>query len=420
MLQKPKGTLDIYGEDGKIFDYISNYTSAFMSLYNYEFIKLPTFESTFEKTELFKRGVGDTTDIVNKETYDFLDKSNRKMTLRPEMTAGTARCLIEDKLYAEGVKKFYYLGSCFRYERPQSGRLREFTQFGIECFNVSNPKVDAEVISLAYRYLSGLGLTNLVVKLNSLGNKESRKEYNEVIKEYLSKDYDNLCDTCKERLSKNPLRILDCKYDGEREYIKNAPKTLDYLNEESKSYFEEVKSSLESLGIPFIEDSTLVRGLDYYSHTVFEIISDIPELGKANTLCGGGRYDGLVELLGGPSTPGIGFAMGIERIIILLKELECYVPDRELDVFVMNLDNTNYAFQIIDDLRLSEFSVETDYTGKNMKGMWKLVDKLNPKFVLIIGEDERVSNYITVKDNITKEETKVKTSDLIDYLNTNI
>lgn len=416
MLQKPKGTLDIYGEDGKIFDYISNYTSAFMSLYNYEFIKLPTFEST----ELFYRGVGDTTDIVNKETYDFLDKSNRKMTLRPEMTAGTARCLIEDKLYTEGVKKFYYLGSCFRYERPQSGRLREFTQFGIECFNVSNPKVDAEVISLAYRYLSGLGLTNLVVKLNSLGNKESRKEYNEVIKEYLSKDYDNLCDTCKERLSKNPLRILDCKYDGEREYIKNAPKTLDYLNEESKSYFEEVKSSLESLGIPFIEDSTLVRGLDYYSHTVFEIISDIPELGKANTLCGGGRYDGLVELLGGPSTPGIGFAMGIERIIILLKELECYVPDRELDVFVMNLDNTNYAFQIIDDLRLSEFSVETDYTGKNMKGMWKLVDKLNPKFVLIIGEDERVNDYITVKDNITKEETKVKTSDLIDYLNTNI
>lgn len=416
MLQKPKGTLDIYGEDGKIFDYISNYTSAFMSLYNYEFIKLPTFEST----ELFYRGVGDTTDIVNKETYDFLDKSNRKMTLRPEMTAGTARCLIEDKLYAEGVKKFYYLGSCFRYERPQSGRLREFTQFGIECFNVSNPKVDAEVISLAYRYLSGLGLTNLVVKLNSLGNKESRKEYNKVIKEYLSKDYDNLCDTCKERLSKNPLRILDCKYDGEREYIKNTPKTLDYLNEESKSYFEEVKSSLESLGIPFIEDSTLVRGLDYYSHTVFEIISDIPELGKANTLCGGGRYDGLVELLGGPSTPGIGFAMGIERIIILLKELECYVPDRELDVFVMNLDNTNYAFQIIDDLRLSEFSVETDYTGKNMKGMWKLVDKLNPKFVLIIGEDERVNDYITVKDNITKEETKVKTSDLIDYLNTNI
>lgn len=416
MLQKPKGTLDIYGEDGKIFDYISNYTSAFMSLYNYEFIKLPTFEST----ELFYRGVGDTTDIVNKETYDFLDKSNRKMTLRPEMTAGTARCLIEDKLYTEGVKKFYYLGSCFRYERPQSGRLREFTQFGIECFNVSNPKVDAEVISLAYRYLSGLGLTNLVVKLNSLGNKESRKEYNKVIKEYLSKDYDNLCDTCKERLSKNPLRILDCKYDGEREYIKNAPKTLDYLNEESKSYFEEVKSSLESLGIPFIEDSTLVRGLDYYSHTVFEIISDIPELGKANTLCGGGRYDGLIELLGGPSTPGIGFAMGIERIIILLKELECYVPDRELDVFVMNLDNTNYAFQIIDDLRLSEFSVETDYTGKNMKGMWKLVDKLNPKFVLIIGEDERVNDYITVKDNITKEETKVKTSDLIDYLNTNI
>lgn len=416
MLQKPKGTLDIYGKDGKIFKYIEEYISSFMLLYNYEYLKLPTFEST----ELFYRGVGDTTDIVNKETYDFTDKSGRNMTLRPELTAGTVRSLIENKLYAEGPKKFYYFGSAFRYERPQSGRLREFTQFGVESFGVRNPALDAEIISMAYRLLSGLGITNLVVKLNTLGDKESRANYNNAIREYLKKDYDNLCDTCKERLEKNPLRILDCKYDGERDYIKNAPRTIDYLNDESREYYEKVKETLEYLDIPYKEDTSLVRGLDYYSHTVFEIVTEIEDLGKANTVCGGGRYDSLVEMLDGPSTPGIGFAMGIERIIILLKELEAYVPEDNIDIFVMNLDNSNYAYQIIDDLRSVGYSCEMDYSGKNMKGLWKIVDKLNPAYILIIGEEEVNGDYITVKNNNTKEEIKVKTSELIEYLDMNI
>ncbi len=417
MIQRPKGTLDVYGTDGTIYNYIYNSAQEIMSDYNFEFIKIPTFE----ETSLFYRGVGEGTDIVNKETYDFVDKGERKMTLRPEFTAGVIRSYIENKMYADNsVKKLWYFGSAFRYERPQSGRYREFTQFGVEVLGVRNAFMDAEVISLAYRFLSGLGITNMKVKLNTLGDKESRQNYRDVLYDYLKKDYDSLCDTCKDRLERNPLRILDCKYDNERDYIKNAPKTLDYLNDESKKYFDEVKEALECLDIPYIVDSSLVRGLDYYSDTVFEIICDYEELGKANTICAGGRYDGLVELLDGPKTPGIGFAMGLERIIIMLKEMEAFVPSERLHSFVMNLDGSSLAYQIVDDLRSSGFSCEIDYTGKTMKGLWKLVDKYNPTYVIIIGEDEVKGDYVTVKDNDTKEEVKVKISELLDYFNMNL
>ena len=410
MIQRPKGTLDVYGTDGTIYNYIYNSAQEIMSDYNFEFIKIPTFE----ETSLFYRGVGEGTDIVNKETYDFVDKGERKMTLRPEFTAGVIRSYIENKMYADNsVKKLWYFGSAFRYERPQSGRYREFTQFGVEVLGVRNAFMDAEVISLAYRFLNGLGITNMKVKLNTLGDKESRQNYRDVLYDYLKKDYDSLCDTCKDRLERNPLRILDCKYDNERDYIKNAPKTLDYLNDESKKYFDEVKEALECLDIPYIVDSSLVRGLDYYSDTVFEIICDYEELGKANTICAGGRYDGLVELLDGPKTPGIGFAMGLERIIIMLKEMEAFVPSERLHSFVMNLDGSSLAYQIVDDLRSSGFSCEIDYTGKTMKGLWKLVDKYNPTYVIIIGEDEVKGDYVTVKDNDTKEEVKVKISELL-------
>ncbi len=417
MIQRPKGTLDVYGTDGTIYNYIYNSAQEIMSDYNFEFIKIPTFE----ETSLFYRGVGEGTDIVNKETYDFVDKGERKMTLRPEFTAGVIRSYIENKMYADNsVKKLWYFGSAFRYERPQSGRYREFTQFGVEVLGVRNAFMDAEVISLAYRFLNGLGITNMKVKLNTLGDKESRQNYRDVLYDYLKKDYDSLCDTCKDRLERNPLRILDCKYDNERDYIKNAPKTLDYLNDESKKYFDEVKEALECLDIPYIVDSSLVRGLDYYSDTVFEIICDYEELGKANTICAGGRYDGLVELLDGPKTPGIGFAMGLERIIIMLKEMEAFVPSERLHSFVMNLDGSSLAYQIVDDLRSSGFSCEIDYTGKTMKGLWKLVDKYNPTYVIIIGEDEVKGDYVTVKDNDTKEEVKVKISELLDYFNMNL
>lgn len=417
MIQRPKGTLDVYGTDGTIYNYIYNSAQEIMSDYNFEFIKIPTFE----ETSLFYRGVGEGTDIVNKETYDFVDKGERKMTLRPEFTAGVIRSYIENKMYADNsVKKLWYFGSAFRYERPQSGRYREFTQFGVEVLGVRNAFMDAEVISLAYRFLSGLGITNMKVKLNTLGDKESRQNYRDVLYDYLKKDYDSLCDTCKDRLERNPLRILDCKYDNERDYIKNAPKTLDYLNDESKKYFDEVKEALECLDIPYVVDSSLVRGLDYYSDTVFEIICDYEELGKANTICAGGRYDGLVELLDGPKTPGIGFAMGLERIIIMLKEMEAFVPSERLHSFVMNLDGSSLAYQIVDDLRSSGFSCEIDYTAKTMKGLWKLVDKYNPTYVIIIGEDEVKGDYVTVKDNDTKEEVKVKISELLDYFNMNL
>lgn len=415
-VQRPKGTLDVYGLEGKLYDYIYEYTSNFMKLYNYDFIKLPTFEYT----ELFYRGVGSTTDVVNKETYDFVDKGGRNITLRPEFTAGVVRSYIENKLYVDGVSKFYYFGSAFRYERPQSGRLREFTQFGVEAFGIKNPYFDAEIINLAYKYLSGLNITDLKVYINTLGDNESRNNYNKVIKEYLEKDYDNLCDTCKERLNKNPLRILDCKYDSDREYIKNAPKIIDYINDESKKYYEKVKEALTLLDIPFEEDKTLVRGLDYYSHTVFEIKSNLEFLGKANTLLAGGRYDTLVETLGGPGTPAMGFAAGIERIMTVLAELEAYVPTNEIDIFVMNLSGNAYAYQIVDDLRNSGFIVETDYTGKNIKGLWKLVDKFNPAYILIVGEDEEMGAYVTVKCASTKEEVKVKASELLEYLDMNI
>lgn len=416
MIQKPKGTLDMIDNDGYIYNYLYNYISNFMELYNYSFIKTPTFE----ETDLFYRGVGEGTDIVNKETYDFIDKGNRNMTLRPEFTAGVVRSYIENKMYTEGVKKLYYFGSAFRYERPQSGRLREFTQFGVEAFGIRNPYMDAEIISIPYRLLARLGITNMTVKINSLGDKESRKEYRNILYDYLKKDEENLCETCKKRLETNPLRILDCKYDSEREYIKNAPKTIDYLSDDSRVYFEKVKEALTILDIPYVEDTSLVRGLDYYSDTVFEIVSDLEELGKANTLCAGGRYDGLVELLDGPSTPGIGFALGIERLIIILKEIESYIPKSKLDVFIMKLDDSPYAYQVLDDLRGSGYTCEIDYTNKNMKGMWKLVEKLDPSYILIIGEDEIKGDYITVKDNTTKEETKVNASELIEYLDMNI
>ena len=367
MIQKPKGTLDIKGKDANIYKYIENAFDNFMTLYNYEYIKVPTFEVT----ELFYRGMGESTDVVNKETYDFVDKGNRNMTLRPEFTAGVVRSYIENKEYTESIKKYYYFGSSFRYERPQSGRLREFTQGGVEAFGVKNPAFDAEIISMAYRFLSSLGLINLKVKINTLGDRESRKNYNEAVKKYLEKDYDNLCETCKERLNRNPLRILDCKYDSEREYIQNAPKTIDYLNESSKEYYCKVKEMLQILDIPYVEEASLVRGLDYYSHIVFEIVSDLEELGKANTVCAGGRYDNLVEILDGPSMPGIGFAFGVERIMILLNELEAFIPESSLDVFIMNLTENSYVYQVADDLRNSGFKVEIDYTNKSMKSLWK-------------------------------------------------
>ena len=415
MLQKPKGTVDFFGNKGKLYNNIEIYTYDYMKLNNFEYIKVPTFESS----NLYKRGVGEGTDIVNKETYDFIDKGGREMTLRPEFTAGVVRSYIENKEYSfNRLKKYYYFGSCFRYERPQSGRLREFTQFGVEVIGAKNPRLDADLIYMAYKYLEGLGIKNLKVKINTLGDNESRNKYKEILKEYISKDYDNLCDLCKDRFDRNPLRILDCKYDGNRDYIKNAPKTIDYLNEDSINYFDNVKESLTKLEIDYEVDTTLVRGLDYYTHTVFEIVSGDKFLSLASTICGGGRYDNLVGMLDGPSTPAVGFAIGIERIVAAL---ECDYDskfDNSIDVYIMNLTDDVFAYKLNNDLRNNGYISDICYENKNMKQQWKLVDEINPNFVIIVGQDELDGGYVTIKDNKTKEQISVKNDEIIDYFNT--
>ncbi len=418
MIQKPKGTLDTYGRKGYLFTFLTNYLHNFMQLYNYKYIGLPTFESS----DLFMRGVGDSTDIVNKEMYTFNDKGGRSITLRPEMTASVARCLVENKIYADvsSVNKFYYIGPCFRYERPQNGRYREFNQFGIEAFGAKNPALDAEVISVGVRFLSNIGLDNLTVKLNTLGDKESRKQYHDALVKYFEKGIDSLCDDCKDRYKKNPLRILDCKVDADNDLIKNAPKTINYLNEESKKYFEDLKKCLDEMNIKYELDSNLVRGLDYYTHTVFEVVSDLKNLGPASTILGGGRYDDLVETIGGPSTPGVGFALGIERMIKILESEEIEIREPNMDVYIVNMCKGNEAYKLCDTLRSNGYACEVDYLGKSMKGMFKMIDKYNPTYVLIVGENEVKGNFVTVKDNATKESNEVDIKEIVEYLDMNL
>ena len=411
MIQKPKGTLDLFGSDAKAYEYVINYMSSFLNIYNYNYVKIPTFESS----ELYKRGVGESSDIVNKEMYDFTDKSDRNMTLRPEFTAGVVRMYLENKLYSKEVNKFYYYGSAFRYERPQSGRYREFTQFGVESFGIKNPYFDAEVISIAYKMLTDLGLKNLTVKINTLGDNESRNNYRDALKKYFEDKLDNLCEDCKNRFNTNVLRILDCKVDNESVVLKSAPKTVDYLTEESKKYFEDLKTALNVLEVPFKEDSSLVRGLDYYTDTVFEIIYENSELGNASVVCGGGRYDNLVNELGKINTPAIGFSIGVERLVLLLKEAGVNLINNKIDIYVMNLGEDKYAYEVVDMLRNSGFITETDYLNKSMKAQFKLVDDLNPNYVVIIGEDEAKGNYVTVKDNLTKENKKIEFDELVEF-----
>ena len=411
MIQKPKGTLDLYGLEAKTYEYVINYMSSFLNIYNYNYVKIPTFEAS----ELYRRGVGESSDIVNKEMYDFTDKSDRNMTLRPEFTAGVVRMFLENKLYSKEVNKFYYYGSAFRYERPQSGRYREFTQFGVEAFGIKNPYFDAEIISIAYKMLTDLGLKDLTVKINSLGDNASRDNYRDALRKYFEPKLNDLCEDCKNRFNTNVLRILDCKVDAESEILKNAPKTIDYLTDESKEYFSNLKTALNVLEVPFEEDSSLVRGLDYYTDTVFEIVYKNSELGNASVVCGGGRYDNLVNELGKINTPAIGFSIGVERLVLLLNEIGAKPINNKVDIYVMNLGQDKYAYEVVDMLRNSGFITETDYLNKSMKAQFKLVDDLNPDYVVIIGEDEAKGNYVTVKDNLTKENKKVEFDELIEY-----
>lgn len=420
MITKPKGTYDLYGTQMKKWQYVSRVVDEIMDRYNYGLIRTPIFENT----ELFHRGVGDTTDIVSKETYDFVDRGERNMTLRPEGTAGVVRSYIENKMYGDAIQpvKLYYNGTMYRYERPQSGRDRELTQFGVEVLGSSDPAMDAEVISIAVNIFKLLGLKGIKVKINSLGDTESRDDYRKALVEYFEPHISELCPDCNERLKKNPLRILDCKFDAESEIIKNAPVMLDYLNEESKNRFMDVQNYLDVLDIDYEVDPKIVRGLDYYCHTVFEIEATVKDFGSNNVLAGGGRYDTLVSNLGGPETPGIGFACGMSRLIMALDKEEIELPiNNQLDAFILYVNDTEkeYAMALTQDLRLQGLRVETEYTGRGLKGQFKQADRLNAKFLVILNSEDLVAGEIQVKDNQTKETTMVKEAEIDDYLDMN-
>ena len=421
MIQRPKGTYDVYGEYGKKTLYIQHLLENLMEAYNYEYFRTPVFEAK----ELFHRGVGDTSDIVTKETYDFLDRGNRENTLRPEGTAGIVRSFVENKMYGNHSVpvKAWYFGPNFRYERPQSGRYREFIQFGVEVLGTSSPAADAEVISIPVNLYKILGLKGIKVNINSLGDTESRNRYREALKEYFKPYLDDLCEDCRARFEKNPLRILDCKVDNNKEYFKAAPKTIDYLNDESKKFFEEVKKYLEAMNIEYVVNPNIVRGLDYYSHTVFEVEASVEGFGAQNVLCAGGRYDKLVETIGGPETPGVGFALGLERLITALDYEKIELPINDsIDAYIapMNEDSMPYSLTILNALRLSGFRVDIDYNNRNIKSNFKQAERLNSMFIIIIGEDEIKSNILTVKNNQTKEEYKVELNDLVFFLDENL
>lgn len=414
MIQKPKGTYDVVG--GNNILYIEELWKALMEKYNYEYFRTPIFESS----DLFHRGVGETSDIVTKETYDFKDRGDRSMTLRPEGTAGIVRSYIENKLYgthAMPVKAWYY-GSMYRYERPQSGRFREFFQMGVEVFGTPDPMMDAEVISIPVNFYQLLGLKGIKVNINSLGDMESRQAYKETLKEYFRPHLDTLCEDCKNRFEKNPLRILDCKVDADKEIMKNAPKMLDYLNEESKQHFEKVKQYLDALGIEYTVNPNIVRGLDYYTHTVFEVTAEVDSFGSNNVLCGGGRYDHLVEQLDGSSTPGVGFALGLERLLNALELEGISYEENSVDAYVTYMSENEKldALKLCMNLRLNGFKVDMDYLGRSMKSNFKQADKLHAKFIIIIGEEEMKENTLTIKNNYTKEEDKIDANYITFYL----
>lgn len=417
MIQRPKGTNDIYGREAKIWKCVEAVIDQVMEKYNYNYIRTPIFESS----ELFHRGIGETTDIVTKETYDFVDRGDRHLSLRPEGTAGVCRSYIENKMYGDANQpvKVYYNGTMYRYERPQSGRDRELTQFGMEILGSDDPLSDAEIISAAVNIYKLLGLKEIKVNINSLGDTASRNNYREALVEYFRPHIDEFCDDCKERFLKNPLRILDCKVDADNEILKNAPKTIDYLNEESKERFEKVKDYLDIMQIDYEVNPSIVRGLDYYNHTVFEIEAKVKGFGANNVIGAGGRYNGLVKELGGPETPCIGFASGIGRLVMALELEKAKLPIVDsIDLFLMyvNEDEKKYAVYLAQELRMAGFIVETEYTGRSLKGQFKQADRLNSKFLVILNSEDLNNNEVKVKNNKTKEEEIISLDALIYYL----
>lgn len=417
MIKIPRGTQDILPEDSKKWRYIENQLDELMTFYNYKEIRTPIFEST----DLFARGVGDSTDVVQKEMYTFKDKGDRSITLRPEGTAAVVRSYIEHKMQGNPNQpiKLYYNGPMFRYERKQKGRYRQFNQFGVEAIGAENPSVDAEVLAMVMHIYQSFGLKHLKLVINSVGDMASRKEYNEALVKHFEPVIHEFCSDCQSRLHTNPMRILDCKVDRDKEAIKTAPRITDFLNEESKVYYEQVKAYLDDLGIPYIEDPNLVRGLDYYTHTAFELMMDNPNYdGAITTLCGGGRYNGLLELLDGPSETGIGFALSIERLLLALEEegIELDIEEN-LDLFIVTMGDQadRYAVKLLNYLRHNGIKADKDYLQRKIKGQMKQADRLGAKFTIVIGDQELENNKIDVKNMTTGESETIELDALVEY-----
>ena len=411
-LQKPKGTQDILPADSAKWQYVENVARETFKKYNYGEIRTPMFEHY----EVISRSVGDTTDIVTKEMYDFHDKGDRHITLRPEATAPVVRSYVENKLFAPEVQKpvkVYYIGSMFRYERPQAGRLREFHQLGVECFGSKNPATDVETIAMAYQLFNTLGIKEVTLHLNSLGNTESRLAYRQALIDYLTPIRESLSKDSQRRLDENPLRVLDSKEKEDKVAVENAPSILDYLDEESQAHFDEVRTMLDSLNIPYVIDTNMVRGLDYYNHTIFEFITTIDK--SELTICAGGRYDSLVEYFGGPETAGFGFGLGLERLLLVLDKQGIELPVEEsLDVYIAVLGSgaNGKALELVQAIRYQGFKAERDYLGRKIKAQFKSADTFKAKTVITLGESEVESGQVNVKNNATREEVTVSFEEL--------
>lgn len=415
MITKPKGTYDLLTTDAKLYTYICHMIEDFMNNYNYEYIRTPIFEAT----ELFHRSVGENTDIVTKETYDFLDRGNRSNTLRPEGTAGIVRSLIENKLYGNKNEciKLFYTGTMYRYERPQSGRNREFTQFGIEAFNSNDPLIDAEVISIGYYLLESLGI-EVNVAINSLGDAETRKRYTKALVEYIKPQIENLCPDCQNRLKTNPLRILDCKADADNIIIKNAPKISDYLSEASINRFRKIKAYLGLLDVDYEVNEKIVRGLDYYDENVWEYVDE-----NGVVLGGGGRYNHLVENLGGPNIPAVGFAIGLERVMNNIKQdIDVELLKNNVDVYIMSISEEEkmYALRFAQNLRLNNIMTEINSAALSLKSQFKVADSLKAKFIIMLNENDLQKGIIKVKDTANKEIVTLDEKEIVDWLLGNI
>jgi len=409
MIKMPRGTKDILPQESYKWQYVEDVIKGVCRDFNFKEIRFPTFEHT----ELFARGVGDTTDVVQKEMYTFSDKDDRSLTLRPEGTAGVMRSFVEHGLYGGALPlKLYYLISCFRYEKPQAGRLREFHQFGVELLGSYQPAADAEVIMLANTIFKRLGIKNLHLIINSLGCRDCRKEHSKALVEYFNKHIDGLCDTCRERLLKNPMRIIDCKNESCKEIAKDAPSILDYICTECSDHFDATKRHLDAAGIEYTVDPTIVRGLDYYSKTVFEFVSG--DIGAQSTVCGGGRYDYLARELGDIDCAGLGFAMGLERLLMVMEAQELPLGENKpCDVYVASMgDNANvYASGLCARLRSEGVSTETDLSKKSLKAQMKYADKLGARYTIVLGDNEIESGAAQIKNMETGEKTDISLND---------